>query len=367
MAQIVAQWIDRIEALGVLSERSRHGLSRVISKNRRLTDHTLRLFLDSSVRDLRLYDCSNVTSDAFQSIAKQAPRTERLQLDYCGQLTSDALLSFLALPGLQRIDLYGAYLVRREAWLKFLEARGASLAGFRIRETPRFDSACIEALSRYGEQLDTVQLAQVGCLNDENVQFLTRLPRLRHLDLSQPGVSQPGVPPASLTDAGVVPVLQHHPNLLSLHLGKNAALSDATLDAIGPHVTHLVLDELAQADERAWTRLWQRCASLEHLSIRATNMSSKSLQTLAQSAKKLATLSVNSNDTLTTAGLRALVKHRVPLETLDVGFVRCVDDALLTELAAAIPTLSTLYVFGCPGVVRFAHPHVTVIGRERRA
>ena len=37
----------------MLSERSRHQLSRVISKNRRLTDRTLPLFLGSGVREMR--------------------------------------------------------------------------------------------------------------------------------------------------------------------------------------------------------------------------------------------------------------------------------------------------------------------------
>ena len=45
----------------MLSERSRHQLSRVISKNRRLTDRTLPLFLGSGVRDVRLYDCSGLS------------------------------------------------------------------------------------------------------------------------------------------------------------------------------------------------------------------------------------------------------------------------------------------------------------------
>ena len=195
------------------------------------------------------------------------------------------------------------------------------------------------------------------------MQRLAALPRLVHLDVSQPGVSQLGVPPASLTDAGVIPLLQRHTHLTSLHVGKNAALSSAAVDAMGPHLTHLVADGLVNVSADAWIRLWQRCPHLAHLSLRGAGITDACVAALAQ-LPHLTTLTLHSN-ALTKAGLSALA--RVPLHTLDVGFVRSVDDELLDTLAASIPTLTKLYVFGCPRVTHFAHPRITVIGRERRA
>ena len=347
----------------MLSERSRHQLSRVISKNRRLTDRTLLLFLGSGVRDVRLYDCSGLSSTALQAIPRLAPALERLQLDYCGQLDSVAFRALGTLPHLSHLALYGAYLVRKEDWLAFFAEHGAQLTAFCLRETARFDGACVEALVRHAPRIHTLQLAQIGCLDDACVQCLAALPRLVHLDVSQPGVSRLGVPPASLTDAGVVPLLQRHTHLTSLHLAKNAALSSATVDAIGPHLTHLVADGLVNVSADAWIRLWKRCPHLAHLSLRGAGITDACVAALAQ-LPHLTTLNLNSN-ALTKAGLLALA--RVPLHTLDVGFVRSVDDELLDTLAASIPTLTKLYVFGCPRVTHFAHPRITVIGRERRA
>ena len=159
----------------MLSERSRHQLSRVISKNRRLTDRTLLLFLGSGVRDVRLYDCSGLSSTALQTIPRLAPALERLQLDYCGQLDSVAFRALGTLPHLSHLALYGAYLVRKEDWLAFFAEHGAQLTAFCLRETARFDGACVEALVRHAPRIHTLQLAQIGCLDDACVQCLACL------------------------------------------------------------------------------------------------------------------------------------------------------------------------------------------------
>lgn len=56
--QVASTHIERIQSLRPLSDRSRQGLSRVISKNRQLTPQTLPLFVGAHVTQLRLYDCS---------------------------------------------------------------------------------------------------------------------------------------------------------------------------------------------------------------------------------------------------------------------------------------------------------------------
>ena len=95
-------------------------------------------------------------------------------------------------------------------------------------------------------------------------------------------------------------------------------------------------------------------------------MTDASLEALVRHARSLQVLNINSNDDLTPAAFNALAEARLPLKTLDVGFVRCVDDSILSMLADAMPTLKALYVFGCPRVTHFTRADITVVGREQR-
>ncbi|WFD21194.1 pre-mRNA-splicing factor cwc22 [Malassezia caprae] len=367
---VAAAHIERVQAQRLLSDRSRQGLSRVISKNRQLTPRTLPLFVGAHVTQLRLYDCSALPSASYESLVRLTPHATCVQLQYCGQLNDAAFSTFVHWHALTEIDLFGPYLVRKEAWLAFLRARGASLTTLRVRETPRFDLACIEALVTHAPHLRELGLAQMGALDDDGVRALTGLAALHTLDVSQPGVSQPGVPPASLTDAGLVPLLDARgAQLRVLNLAQNDALTDATIERLAPCTTHLVADGLTNVSDGAWVRAARTLHALEHVSLVRCGVGDAVVCALAAHAPRLRVLRINSNDALTPAAFEALADAAPPLEELDIGFVRCIDDALLLRLVEAMPTLRRVYLFGCPGVVHgvsASYPHVTVVGRERR-
>lgn len=318
---------------------------------------------------VRLNSYTALPSSSFETLARLTPNATCVQLDYCGQLDNAAFRTFYEWHALTELDLYGPYLVRKEAWIDFLQARGAQLTTLRLRETPRFDLACVEALVAHAPHLRELRLAQMGALDDRGARLLAGLGALHTLDVSQPGVSQPGVPPASLTNAGVVPILDAlGPQLRVLDLSKNDALSDATILRLKPSLTHLVADGLVQVSQAAWAQALRTLTHLEQLSLVRCGITDKVLRTLAVHASRLRVLNVNSNGDLTPAAFEALAAAAPPLERLDVGFVRCMDDAILTRLVDAIPTLRYVSLFGCPRVTRgvFARP-VTIVGRERRS
>lgn len=307
---------------------------------------------------------------SYETLVRLTPNATCVQLQYCGQLDDTAFRTFEHWHALTELDLYGPFLVRKEAWLAFLRARGASLTVLRVRETPRFDFDCIEALVAHAPLLRELGLAQMGALDDRGVRALAGLSALHTLDVSQPGVSQPGVPPASLTDAGLVPLLEAlGAQLRVLNLSLNDALTDATVRCLAPCTTHLVADGLTQVSDDAWVRAARTLHALEHVSLVRCGVGDAVVCALAAHAPRLRLLRVNSNDALTPAAFETLADAAPPLEELDIGFVRCIDDALLLRLVEAMPTLRRVYLFGCPNVVRgvsATHPHVTVVGRERR-
>ena len=325
-----------------------------------------------------------LTSESLQTIATFAPHIYLLNLQYCGQLDNAAFKTFSKLERLRHLELYGPFLVRREAWLEFLAQKGPQLTSLRLRETPRFDRSCMDALVAHCPQLEQLGLAQIGCLDDDGARALFPLTRLTYLDVSQPGISAPGVPPASLHDDSVVPLLQAvGARLSTLALNKNAKLSDRVVrEGLVPTcraLRHVSFDEMANVTGEAWTELFSACTDLERVSLsRCAQFNDGALGALAHGSRStLRVLSVNSVDELSSAAFAQLAEVAPPLEVLDVGFVRSVDDGVLAQLADHIPTLQTLYIFGCNQVVRcpsdcmhltqasFRTDRFTIVGRER--
>lgn len=306
---------------------------------------------------------------SLQSIPIFAPNIEVLQLQYCGQLNNDAFASLATLPHLRVLDLYGPFLVFREAWLRFFPQCGAQLTHLRLRETPRFDHSCMQAMVTHCPRLQEVALAQIGPLDDEGVHLLSSLGHLTHLDVSQPGVSQPGIPPASLTDQGMVPLLNARGSQLeSLHLSKNHELGDATISALKTcsRLETLMVDMLEHVTTSVWASTLAALPALRHISLACCALEDDALIPLLQTARHLTTLRINGNDALTPRVFEVLATEAPPLEELDLGFVRCVDDQILSTLIQAMPTLRKVYVFGCFQVAHFTSQRVTIVGRERR-
>ncbi len=85
----------------------------------------------------------------------------------------------------------------QEAWHRFFEAVGPRLESFKIRESPRFDLSCAEAMVKHCPNLRELGLAQIGPLDKTMLQPLESYgEQLTYLDVSDPGVSAPGIPPS---------------------------------------------------------------------------------------------------------------------------------------------------------------------------
>lgn len=366
---VIAQHIESLQGLGGLSARNVDAISQLISKNRRLTDQTMQLFLTRATQRLALYDCSAVTSAAFQTVPHFAPHIHTLVLQMCGQLDNAAFAALGRLP-LVALDLYGPYLVRKEAWIAFLESRGGALHALRLRETPRFDYACIATLVARAPQLRELGLAQIGGLDDASARLLCGLRHLVYLDLSQPGVSAHGVPPGSLHASSVVPILATcGPQLTTLRLDGNAELGDELADVLA---TCRALRVLSVNGARVSSAAWAQCFAamgttpLEDVSLSHNGLKDAAVTALFHAAPQLRVLRLEGNDALTPAAFEVLADAAPPLTLLEVSFVRCIDDAVLCRLTTSLRSLATLYVFGCNRVTPdFVCDRLALVGRER--
>lgn len=359
----VVQYIEDVDALFGIGGQNMDAISKSLSKNRRLDSHTVKLFLQSGARKLSFYDCSKLDSEVLASIPRFCPFVQDINLQLCGMMDNAVLDSWSEkLKELKSIELYGPFLVRIEAWHRFFENIGPRLNSFKIRDTPRFDKGCCEMLVKHCPNVTNLGLAQVGQLNAECLQVIKAYgTQLTYLDISDPGVSAPGIPPQSLKDEEVVDLLrQVGPSLTYLDVSRNADLSCATIvDGILAHCTSLKTVRLALLQNESLEaehfitlfRGWKgkNAAKLECLSLeRCLSVNDDVVDALVEHCgPSLVDLNVNSCDLITEAGFKRIAEGCPNLTRLDVGFCRSIRDDIVTHFIAHMPRLTEISLFSC--------------------
>ncbi|KAK0542428.1 hypothetical protein OC845_006632 [Tilletia horrida] len=160
----------------------------------------------------------------------------------CGRLVDSALDAWgKKLRKLRSLELFGPFLVRVEAWHRFFKNAGPRLQSFKIR-TPRFDLECVEKMVKCCPNITQLGLAQIGKLDDKMHRPLGAYTSLTYLDISDPGVSGPGIMAESLKDESVITLLSKvGANLRTPNISGNTALTDAVMtNCIAPHRPALI-------------------------------------------------------------------------------------------------------------------------------
>lgn len=360
---IVSNNIEDVEALMGIGGQNMDSISKSISKNRRLNSQTVHLFLQPNTKRLAFYDCSQLDSGALASIATFCPQVEDINLQLCGMLDNAAIDTWTdKLLNLSRVELYGCFLVRIEAWHRFFETIQKRLVSFKIRETPRFDKGCCEKLVANCPNVTQLGLAQIGPLDGSCLKVLEQYGhQLTYLDVSDPGVSAPGVPAQSLQDEEVVSLLKATGRKLSyLNLSRNADLTSKTLlegieencKSLNTLLLTMCFSEDVQAEHfvQLFNGLKQRgCAALTHVSLqRCFAVNDEVIKALIDfTGKSLVDLNLNSCDSITDEGFQLLAKSCPSLQKIDVGFCRQVTDSFVMDLAANTRPLKEVWLFSC--------------------
>ncbi|KAE8224855.1 hypothetical protein CF319_g2303 [Tilletia indica] len=401
---IVTDHIEDVEALGDIGPHNIDAISKAIARSRSLNPNTVKLFLSPGLPQLTLYDCSQLDGDSLASFAAFAPDLEVINLQMCGRLVDSSLDAWVQkLKKLYSVELFGPFLVRVEAWYRFFETIGPRLRSFKIRETPRFDLSCVEKMVQMCPNITELGLAQIGKLDDKMLSPLAAYRNLTYLDISDPGVSGPGILAESLKDGSVIELLSKVGGTLqSLNISGNDALTDAVVtDGIAPYchsLTSLACSGCDQISGQAFAQLWKGVSEEKDSdknesgqtssrqrqvnghsasdgvksSLRRINLSRALLvdddavvALMDHSGASLTYINLNSVDLITERGLNAIAKQCKSAVTIDLSFCRAVDDSLLIEVMR-IPTLEKVLVWGCNRVSDFvSHPRVAIVGKER--
>ncbi|UZJ56509.1 hypothetical protein CBS101457_005829 [Exobasidium rhododendri] len=379
---IVATCIEDVEALIGIGGQNMDAISKSISKNRRLNNQTVQLFLQPQAKKLAFYDCSQIESSALASIPTFSPYIEEINLQLCGMLDNDAMDAWTTkLKKLHRLELYGCFLVRVEAWHRFFETIGDRLTSFKIRESPRFDRSCCESLVKNCPNVTELGLAQIGPLNADCLALLEQYgDRLTYLDISDPGVSAPGIPAKSLEDDEVIRLLCKTGRCLSfLDLSRNADLTSRTLlEGILENCKSLTTLRLTSCgtegiEASSFIELFQGLkkrgsAAMTAISLeRCLKVDDAVIRALIEfSGKTLVDLNINSCDAITQEGFQMIAQGCPNLKKIDVGFCRSVTDSFVIDAINNMNSLKEIWLFSCNKISDTLNSDkVRIIGKEK--
>ncbi|KZT18911.1 RNI-like protein [Neolentinus lepideus HHB14362 ss-1] len=370
--KIISNHIDDVEALGDIGTMNLDEIAKSISRNRSMTSENVQLFYDVQNVRLTLYDVTNLTPQAFGSLAMMNPNLTSLRLDYCGRLDDAAIDSWnKSLPALQRIELLGPFLIRTDSWKSFFKAH-PRLEGFLITQSPRFDLACMQSLVENCRAITELRLKEVGKMEDV---FLTEIAQwkgsLRGLDLSDPGTGK------SLSDEACVEMMcAIGPQLDHLDLSGHEFLTDDFLkDGLTPHAGSLSslslanVPDLTDAGVAYLFDIWRGVApqkdpedeDVDMDRERGTNLPLTSLDMsrnaelstaaltsiLAHSGKTLQHLNINGWKAVSQKALAMLSETAKELRTLDVGWCRELDDFVVKDILDKCEKIKDIQVWGC--------------------
>ena len=287
--------------------------------------------------------------ESYLTLANLCPNLRSLTLHLCGQLATESIIHWgKALLHLERLELYGPFLVRKEGWSSFFQDVGEGLVSLKITQSPRIDASTLEILVQSCPKLVELRLAEFELLNDSCLDLLGRLKHLELLDLSSPGTS--------LTDGGVKELLQATgKNLISLDLSDNADLTDAALLSIAEHcprLRHLALRNVVDLTDDGVASFFKRMrdkhrAGLETIDLeKGQDLKSKALRALVDhSGSTVERLSLMGWREVDTKSLDSL-KRCDHLQELNLGWCRQVTDFSIKDVLDGCEAIKVIKVWG---------------------
>ncbi|CAN3501633.1 DNA repair protein Rad7p [Diutina catenulata] len=392
--------IDDVDQLGDIGGENQGKICRILSKNRSLTDKTVPLFLGPQLTTLQLWDCSNVSRNALAKIPAFCPELEDLTLFMCGQLHNENMEYFASnLPKLRHLRLNGPFLINSKVWEEYLTSI-PPLDSFELRNTHRFTNEnLVNLLESMGATLSSLKLSRLDGITAEEVYDM--LPhyctQLTELELSFPHTED------IVTDDMVIELLKASGDkLTSVNLDGCTSLSERILlEGILPHcpnITHLSLrwlDLISDEGMASFFDQWSGSGGLLSADFtKCYSVGDEAVYALwKHSGRTLVELSLNSVPLSKDFLLSALTpdnhpsKKPVPeedvdpefpppkiyaqitlplLTTLDMGFVRAVDDEVIRLIDRVAPKLAVLEVYGDNRVTQRAYlkSGTLLIGRQ---
>lgn len=348
----VTEKIEYVEQFGDIGSINMKKISKILCRNRSLSDNTLQLFLDTNVERLEFWDCSGLSRNAYDKICSFCPNIKELKLLMCGRFHNDNLNYFASnLKILTKIELDGPFLINNQTWQNFFETVGDRLTSFKVSHTHRFDDETMKTLlEKCGPNMTELRLSRLdGVKEKESYDLMpVYLTKLEYLEISFPHQEE------LVTDSALINLLSiNGESLHTLILDGCSGLTDEFLiNGIKPFCSNLrklslsFLDQITSEGFVALFNEWNANLGLNEVYLRKCfSLGDEGIiEFLLHSAQSLVELSINSIKDLTVDTFQIM---KCPnLTYLDTGFVRAVDDDVLELIGKNCPQLKVLDTYG---------------------
>eukprot|EP00742_Colponemidia_sp_Colp-10_P009931 GILJ01010869.1.p1 GENE.GILJ01010869.1~~GILJ01010869.1.p1 ORF type:complete len:576 (+),score=55.65 GILJ01010869.1:219-1946(+) len=293
--------------------------------------------------------CENVCDIAFVHCSDGLPSLKRLHLAKC-RLTDAALFSLAAgCPNLEILSLRWCLNITDEG-LTSVAAACPNLQVLELKNCGHISDVSLSALAQSCPHLSVLDLSWCKRVTDHGIQTLVASCRnLTSLDLSFCDIFS-DVPTVNITASSIIHMAQNEPKIQSLSLdGLGSAVSDASLLALSRHCPDLIeLGIFAPAALQPTTlsSLGRACERLQTLRIDASmhpNIDDL-LSQMEEGFANLLSLSLKASHAgpLTDVGISAVARGCSSLTSLELFSADGVSDVAITDIARHCVHLKTL-------------------------
>ena len=348
--KVIADNIDSIEELGGITTDSFNKISRILSKNRRLLPTTMQMFLRKDVEVLEFWDCSTFAVENYNLIPAMCPNLTKLTLGMCGQMDDDNMHRIAELKSLRELYLDGPFLIRKSAWLDFIDLKGPHLTSLFVKSVYRIDSEVLALLAETCVNLEVLTLERLCQLTDPSpFCLLGNLKNLKHLELIE-------LEHEAWSDHAIGEILNSiGGNLHTLVIkADTGTITDKTVEYIKLNCKSLrrlelvnMLDITDRSVEDLFT-YWSEnnVPGLKQLSLdKCVNVGTNALKcALIHSGASLEKLNINSLMHVSPDTIDQLAELPA-LSTLDMSFIGAVNPVNVYKLSTS-NSLKQVYAFG---------------------
>jgi DNA repair protein RAD7 len=380
----VANVVNDIEAFGDMPQSLLDRLSQILSKNRILTSRVLELFLRDDVDRISIYDCGKLETEDFQKIFGTMPHLEIVNLRFAGQM-KDPQVMYLAdkCRKIRHLQLGATNLVTDAAWMELFTRLGPQLESLKLSElNDSLRDDVVELVAKKCRNLRRLKLRSCAHITEVGIDALLTLKSLEHLTLA--------IAPETSVNTLNNLISTFGPKLRTLCLENFTEFDDSCLDTIKqscPKLSKLRVCGSRECTDAVFASLFDHSCPFPGLT--SVDLSENrdmnddmhahddedttpdpdeedtavpaSKKTIGFGSLAFQSLMTHSGSSLTHLNLKSDrhishftllnvfdgIKSYPNLRTMDLSFVKSVDDVIMAGIFRSCPNLAKLAVFAC--------------------
>ena len=367
--EVIANNFESVEELGELSPLLNSKLAHLLSQRRKLSNEAVTMLAHPGSSSLILPECSSISEDTFVSIIKKCsnicsgelyPATLKvLQLDNCGHGFTDRTVQTILphLVNLEVLHITGCYKLSDTVLQKAIE-KIPNLRHLNISTNSRLGIETLMEVSTL-KKLSHINISNSFQLKGFDITFLKNLNCLQYLKLANIN---------DLIDSDLEPILSKLGKLLKcLDISGCHKLSDKTLSLIHQNCFELVELDISSLPSITKTGLMELFVNTTPDGVKRAkhNVNFDSLETVRfknltflddelfiliakLNQNKLKHIDISGCGLLSDKSMAALKIHcSSSLLTLDISFIRKVNESVLIALVSSCLYLQNIQIWGC--------------------